>query len=181
MRALIVGENVLGRNSAEWSGCRQEQRLPAAGHHLLRQRRGLLGRQTAGPASGVPQDTVGQLQSEGGVWTRRLQKAPSMTDSNCRGRPGRRGLACPVDHLDTKCHTPATTVETGLSITQERTKLSALQRLVVLEAAGWQVGAAAVGERGLRSGVLVGVVVLPLDAHRALVPNAVQFDENILQ
>src|ERR1700722_16256163 len=56
-----------------------------------------------------------------------------------------------------------------------------LQRLIVLQAAGWQVGFAAVGQRGFGSGELVGIVVFPLDGNGALKADSVQLDENLFE
>src|ERR1700733_15087342 len=43
-----------------------------------------------------------------------------------------------------------------------------------------QIGPAAVGQRGLGPGVLLGVVVLPFDADGAVEADAVQLDEDFL-
>ena len=48
-------------------------------------------------------------------------------------------------------------------------------------AARRQVGLPAVGQGRPRAGVLLGVVVLPLDAHRAVEADAVQLDEDLFQ
>src|SRR5204863_8196293 len=58
---------------------------------------------------------------------------------------------------------------------------SSLQHLVVAHAARRIVGSAAVGQRCLRAGVLLLIVVLPLDGHGAIEADAVQLDEDLLQ
>src|SRR5689334_6200563 len=56
-----------------------------------------------------------------------------------------------------------TIISTAATATRTMTARLTLEHLVVLHAAGGQVGFAAVGQRRLRAGELVGVVVLPFD------------------
>src|SRR5207248_1279922 len=54
------------------------------------------------------------------------------------------------------------------------------QHFIVPHAAGWQIRAPNIRQRRLGPRVLLGIVVLPLDAHGAVVTDAVQFDHNLL-
>src|SRR5262245_3143213 len=58
---------------------------------------------------------------------------------------------------------------------------SPLEHLVVAHAARGIIGAASVGQGGLRASMLLRVVVLPLDRHGPVKADAVQFDKDLFQ
>src|SRR5437764_4601165 len=58
---------------------------------------------------------------------------------------------------------------------------SSLQHLIVPHAAWRIIRTMAIRQRRLRAGVLLGVVVLPPDRHRAVEADAIQLDEDLLQ
>src|SRR5262245_31794890 len=94
-------------------------------------------------------------------------RANTASSDRRMARPHRSGwvFSHPTDEAEDMADCRSRGRYPDVTFRESRKRLSALQHLVVLHAAGRVVGLAAVGQGGLRAGVLLGVVVLPFDAH----------------